>query len=186
VYKIIPWSSELDLADFYNAAAAKGFKNNSSQELMINCFYKEKKWQAWILYHNDIAVGSVVAHSLDCLPNAFRICARTCILTNHLTGPYGNALRTKRVITEHQNPTAQFFIPTCIEWCDNDADLYITTNASTVASQRRVNNIFAPLLEKTGVLELAHVLEYRGHKQNFWKLNVDRFYNQLNKYERWS
>jgi hypothetical protein len=185
-YKLVPWSKDLDLTEFYAEAKRRGFTNNESQFAMVERIQREQEWAIWILYYKDKAVGSVAAHSLDCLPNAYRICARTCILTDQLDGPYGNALRTKSVITEHQNPTAQFFIPACIEWAGHDKDLYITTNASEVASQRRVNDIFAPLLEKTGVLSLEHVMEYRGHVQNFWKLNVPVFEAQLDCVPNWS
>jgi len=184
-YKLVPWSEDLDLTEFYAEAGRRGFTNNESQFAMVERIQREREWAIWILYYNNKAVGSVAAHSIDCLPYAYRICARTCILTDQLAGPYGNALRTKSVITEHQNPTAQFFIPACIEWCGRDSNMYITTNHSEVASQRRVNDIFAPLLQKTGVLELAHVMEYRGHEQNFWKLDARMFQEQLEKLPRW-
>ena len=184
-YKLVPWSEDLDLTEFYTEASRRGFINNDSQFTMVERIQREREWAIWILYHNNKAVGSVAAHSLDCLPNAYRICTRTCILTDQLTGPYGDALRTKSVITKHQNPTAQFFIPAGIEWCGKDCDIYITTNTSKEASQRRVHEIFAPLLVKTGVLELAHVMEYRGHEQHFWKLNVSTFQEQLESSNRW-
>jgi hypothetical protein len=184
-YKLVPWSEDLDLSDFYAAAAAKGFANNSSQRVMVDCFRNEREWQVWILYNGDRAVGSVAAHSLDCLPYAYRICARTCVLTDQLNGTYSNALRTRSVITEHQNPTSQFFIPACIAWAGLDKDLYITTHPSEVASQRRVHTIFGPLLEKKGLLEVAHIMEYRGHDQHFWRLDSRRFLEELDFYGRW-
>lgn len=185
-YKLVPWSENLDLTEFYAEAGRRGFTNNESQFAMVERIQREREWATWILYHNDKPVGSAGAHSLECLPYAYRICTRTCVFTDQLEGPYGNALRTKSVITGHQNPTAQFFIPACIEWAGRDKDLYITTNVSEVASQRRVNDIFAPLLQKTGVLTLEHVMEYRGHLQNFWKLNVPLFLEQLERVPNWS
>ena len=186
MYKIVKWLPELDLTEFYTEAGRRGFENNASQQAIIDCFSKERESQAWILYCNEKAVGSVVAHSLDILPNAYRICARTCVLTDLLSGPYSNGLRTKNVITKHQNPTAQFFIPACIEWAGKDNNLYITTNTSKVGSQQKVNSTFASLLERTKVLRLAHVIEYRGHLQNFWQLDADVFLEQLSQNNRWS
>jgi hypothetical protein len=186
LYKLVQWSNQLNLAEFYSESQSRGFENNASQRVMIDCFKNESQWNAWVLYHDTKAVGSSVAHSLPMLgKHAYRICARTCVLTNLLSGTYGNALRTKTVITKHQNPTSQFFIPAQIAWAGANADLYISTNLSEVASQRSVNNTFAKLLEKTGVLKLATTEEYRGHIQNFWKLNTDLFLEQLNQAGVW-
>ena len=77
MYKIIPWSEDLDLTDFYRYCKDKGFINNASQKALIDCFRNEREWQVWILYYNDVAVGSVAAHSID---EGYRICARTCVL----------------------------------------------------------------------------------------------------------
>lgn len=180
-------SIDLDLQEFYEEASCRGFENNASRKMLVESIAKSSRWGVWILYCNNRVVGTSAAHSLPELgENAYRICARTCVLTNWLVGPYGNNLRTKSVITEHQNPTAQFFIPSQIEWAHPESDLYISTNSSPVASQQSVNNTFARLLEQTGVLTLATTMLYRGHEQNFWKLNTDLFLQQLDKKERWT
>lgn len=183
MYKMVPWSIELDLEEFYLDAANRGFYNNSSQQVMIDAFNDEKEMQAWILYYNSRAVGSVVAHSMD---EGYRICARTCTLTDLLDIKYSNNLRTKSVITEHQNPTAQFFIPAAIDWVNNRGDMFITTHPSDVGKQKRVHNTWGPLLVETGCLSLAFQKDYRGHFQTFWKLNTEVFLEQLNKYPRWA
>lgn len=183
MYSMVEWSPDLDLTDFYKLAAKKGFVNNNSQSTMINCFENEEQFQAWILYYNQKAVGSVASHSLPEIGNsAFRICVRTCVLTELLPD---QGLRTLRVITEHNNPTAQFFIPACIEWAGRDKELYVSSNNSEHASQRLVHNIYFPALAKTGVFTKHIEMEYRGHLQTFWKLNVNRFYQQLEYYGKW-
>jgi hypothetical protein len=75
-------------------------------------------------------------------------------------------------------------MPACIEWV-GDHDMYITSHASEVGTQRLVHNIWGPALESTGALIRAFELAYRGHKQTFWKLDKDVFLNQLTKVERW-
>jgi hypothetical protein len=174
MFKLKPWSIELDLTDFYTEASAKGFVNNSSQAQMIDCFRNEDRWCVWILYYNEIAVGSVAAHSID---EGVRICARTCVLTHLLPT---NTLRTRNQIITHQHVTAQFFMPVCIEWA-GDVDMYITSHPSDIGTQRLVHNIWGPALEKTGVLTRAFEKEYRGHLQTFWKLNANIFLEQLEK-----
>jgi hypothetical protein len=179
MYKIIPWSEDLDLTDFYSEAKRKGFVNNASQEAMIDCFRNEKHWCVWILYYNDCAVGSVAAHSME---QGYRICARTCVLT-HLTP--ANKLRTCSQIINHQHITAQFFMPVSIMWAPPWEDLYITSHPSEVGTQRLVHNIWAPSLKKTGVLTQAFEKEYRGHVQTFWRLNSFVFFEQLDKVKQW-
>ena len=187
-YKIVPWSKELDLTDFYAEASARGFENNSSQQRLVDCFKNEREKQVWILYCNDIAVGSVAAHSFDDVmgPNSYRIAARTCVLTNKLPGVYGSAMRTISVITKHQNPTAQFLIPACIDWAPNGAKLYITSNESKVGTQRRVHNIFGPALERQGVMKRVKDVHYRGTDQTVWEFDPVEFYKQLEKFGRWN
>lgn len=174
MYKIIPWSEDLDLTEFYAEADKRGFVNNNSQRTMVDCFRKEREWCVWILYYNDRALGSVAAHSID---EGYRICARTCVLTDLL--PL-DTLRTRNQIINHQHITAQYFMPACIEWVD-DKDMYITTHPSDVGTQRLVHTVWGPGLEKTGVLTKAFEKEYRGHVQTFWKLNTQVFLEQLEK-----
>jgi hypothetical protein len=75
-------------------------------------------------------------------------------------------------------------MPVCIEWAGN-SDMYITSHPSEVGTQRLVHNIWAPSLEKTGVLTRAFEKEYRGQLQTFWKLNPEVFLDQLSKVKRW-
>lgn len=187
MFKVIPWTNELDLDEFYSKAAAKGFDNNSSKKALVDCFNNEKEKQVWILYYNNKPIGSVAAHSFDNVmgENAYRIAARTCVFTDELDGPYGKALRTKSVITENQNPTAQFLIPVCIEWAPKGSRLFITSNESAVGTQRRVHNIFGPLMEKQGMMKRIKDVEYRGHVQTVWELYSEKFYEVLNKHPRW-
>lgn len=184
MYKIIPWSSELDLTDFYNLAKQRGFENNSSEKALVHCFKNERRSQVWILYKDDVPIGSVAAHSLDILgPNSYRICARTCTFAE--ASPR-TALSTANIIfNQHQNLTAQFFIPICIEWCGEDSDMYISSNNSPVGTQKLVHKLYCPSLEKIGTLTKTCEIEYRGHLQTFWKLNVSVFKEQLAKYPRW-
>lgn len=184
MFKIVPWSEDLDLRDFYANAASRGFENNASEHMLVKCFDKEEFKQTWILYHGDTAVGSVAAHSLDIMGDqSFRICARTCVFSDMLPM---TSLRTLDGIIKHQNYTAQYLMTTCIEWAGKLNDLYITSNESSSGSQRLVHKIFCPALAVTGVLEPAGEREYRGLQQSFWKVNVARFYEDLDRYGRWS
>jgi hypothetical protein len=179
MYKLIPWTEDLDLTDFYAEAERRGFTNNSSQKAMVDCFRNESEWCVWILYYNDTAVGSVGAHSLD--DGGYRICARTCAFTDMMPLHH---LRTREGITSHQNVTAQFFIPQCVEWV-GDHDMFITTHPSEIGTQRLVHTVWGPALALTGCLTLADTKFYRGHTQTFWRLNKDVFLEQLSKGQRW-
>ena len=181
------WSEDLDLTEFYKTALEKGFLNNASQKMLVDSFKNEREKQVWILYYKGKAIGSVAAHSFDDVmgPNTYRIAARTCVFTDHIDDVYGKALRTKSVITENQNPTAQFLIPACIEWAPKGSRLFITSNESKVGTQRRVHNIFGPLMERHGMMSRVKDVEYRGHVQTVWELFPEKFYKVLNKYPRW-
>jgi len=184
MYKIIPWTEDLDLKEFYATAAAKGFENNSSQQRMIDCFNNEREHQVWILYYNDKAVGSVAAHSFDKImgENSYRIATRTCVFTDMLPT---NTLRTKNQIVTHQHVTAQFLIPACINWCPSDAKLYITSNENDAGTQRLVHRIFGPAMEESGQMKRIKEIEYRGTTQTVWQVFPDKFYAELEKHPRW-
>jgi hypothetical protein len=184
MYKIIPWSLELDLSSFYNTAAAKGFTNNSSQQMLVDSFKNEREKQVWILYYNDVAVGSVAAHSFDDVmgEDAYRIAARTCVFTDLIPT---NTLRTRNQIVTHQHVTAQFLIPTCIAWAPPWANLYITSNDNSVGTQRLVHRIFGPAMEESGQMTKVKEVKYRGTEQTVWQLHQNKFLEELGKYPRW-
>jgi hypothetical protein len=183
MYKIVPWSSELDLTEFYATAEEKGFTNNASQNMLVDSLAKENSWCVWILYYNDRAVGSVGAHSFPEMgEDAFRIAVRTCAFTDMLPM---TTLRTRNQIVTHQHVTSQFLIPACIEWTPPWADLYITSNESSVGTQRLVHNIFGPAMESSGQMKRIKEIEYRGTQQTVWQLFPDKFLEELGKYPRW-
>lgn len=181
---MVPWSANLDLADFYLECERRGLHNNSSKAALVDGVLKYPHSQLWILYHNGIAAGSAGAHNLDMFgPNAYRICVRTCVLTDRAGITRVRNLRNG--IKQHQHITAQFFIPTCIEWAGKDKDLFISSHRSAEASHRSIHEICMPALEEVGVAENFGEYYYRGHEQTFWKINVGEFYAQLDMYPRW-
>jgi len=185
-FKVVPWSESLDLSSFYEEADRKGFKNNNSQKSLVDCFKNEREKQVWILYYNDEPIGSVASHSFDDVmgPNTYRIAARACVFSDKIP-KWNTGLKTKTGIVTMQNPVAQFLIPTCIEWAPKDSRLFITSNESSVGTQRRVHNIFGPVMEQHGIMARIKDVEYRGHVQTVWELYPDRFLKQLNSNVRW-
>ena len=183
MYKIIPWTSELDLSFFYKQAEARGFANNASQKMLVDSLAKEDKWCVWILYYNDIAIGSVGAHSFPELgDNCYRIAARTCVFSDMLPM---DTLRTRNQIVTHQHVTSQFLIPACIDWTPEGSKLFITSNESSIGTQRLVHRIFGPAMEATGQMKRITNMLYRGTEQTIWQLYPKKFYEELAKYKRW-
>jgi hypothetical protein len=183
MFELKQWSPDLDLAEFYITATAKGFVNNASQKMLVDSLAKEKSWAVWILYYYGKAIGSVAAHSFPEMgEDAFRIAARTCVFSDHIPIP---SIRTRNQIVTHQHITSQFLIPACIEWTPPWADLYITSNENSVGTQRLVHNIFGPAMESTGQMKRIKDIDYRGTKQTVWQLFPDKFLEELNKYNRW-
>jgi hypothetical protein len=184
MFEIKQWTPDLDLTEFYATAKAKGFENNASQCMLVDSLAKEKHWAVWILYYYNKAVGSVAAHSFPEMgEDAFRIAARTCVFTDILPM---NTLRTRNQIVTHQHVTSQFLIPACIEWAPTGSKLYITSNESSVGTQRLVHRIFGPAMEATGQMTKIAEMTYRGNLQTVWQLFPDKFYKELNKYSRWN
>lgn len=182
-YKLIPYNESIDLSNFYAEAKAKGFDNNADKHMLVDTIAKEDEWRVWLLYYNDTIVGSAAAHSFPEMgPNSYRIMARTCTLT-HLM--HINRIRTIEGIIQHQNHSAQFFMPAGIDWAGADKNHYITTNELSAGTQKRVHRTWAPALVETGALEKSCELNYRGAIQTVWKVNVHEFYKQLDQYGRW-
>lgn len=184
MFKIVPWSEDLDLTTFYENAARRGFTNNASQHMLVDCFRKEREWKTWILYYNNEAVGSVAAHSFDDVmgPNTYRIAARTCVFSDKLPQV---SLRTRNQIVTHQHATAQFLIPACLEWLPERARAFITSNELEAGTQRLVHRIFGPAMEATGQMKKIMDVFYRGANQTVWEIFPDKFYAELDKYPRW-
>ena len=183
--KLIPWTEDLDLDEFYAEAARRGFLNNSSQKKMIDCLRNENDWAAWILYQGNKPIGSVAAHTFDNVmgPNSYRICVRNCILPHDRK--YKAVISAKRAIAEHQNLTSQYFIPQCIKWAGEDKNLYITSNENSDGSQRLVHTIFFPTLAKTGVMTRIGDIHYRSTDQTVWQLNTKQFLEELAAAPKW-
>lgn len=186
MFKIVEYSDELNLDGFYREAKEKGFVNNSSKKAMIECFNNEKEKQAWILYEDDRPVGSVAAHSFDDVmgPNTYRVLTRVCSFGG--LGPVKGLLTPHRLAAEHQSLTDQFLLPTCIEWVNGRGRMFATSNDSKVASQRLVHRYYFPTLEKLEIVKRIKDVHYRNTDQTVWEIFGDKFYENLNKFERWN
>lgn len=183
MFRVVPWSPDLDLSAFYAEAASRGFANNVGQKEMIDCFRNESEWAAWILYQGEKAIGSVAAHSFDIMgPNSYRVLARTC--TFGTARPSTGLITPKRLIAEHQNLTDQFLLPVCIEWAKGD--IYATSNMSPIASQRLVHTYYFPTLAKLGIVQKVKDVYYRGIDQTVWRIYPEKFLDNLNKFPRWN
>lgn len=187
MYKLIEWREDLDLTDFYAESKRRGHINNINQKVMIDCFRNEDRYQVWILYKYEKPIGSVAAHTFPEMgENSYRILARTCVLDGVIPNE-GKGLGTGRwYIQKHQNITCQFFIPKMIEWCGKSSNMYATSNQLSGGSQKKVHNIYFPLLEKQKEFEKIKEMYYRGTIQTVWRLNPSTFLESLNRYPRWS
>lgn len=181
MYSVKKYNPMMDLTDFYEEAAKRGFENNANPTVMAESFNHLDASSVWILYWNDTAMGSVVCHSLEETPlgDAYRIGARTCLLTG--ISP-NNRLHTRNQIKTHQGPAPQVLLPVCMEWAGFDKDLYISSNDSPIATQQHVHRFYCPLLRSVGILEDPVEIDYRNEFQYFWKVNTQEFYKQLEEY----
>jgi len=183
--KLVEWSPELDLTEFYKQAEILKHYNNSSQKILIDSLRVEKEWNVWILYWYDNPVGSVGAHSFDTVMgnNSYRIAVRTCVFTDSL--PL-KSIRTYNQIITHQNITAQFLIPKCLEWVPEGSKTFITSNESAVGTQRAVHNIWCPAMQKIGVMKKIDKVYYRNTYQTVWELYKEKFFQSLSQNKKWN
>lgn len=185
MYKLIEWNEYLDLTDFYRESTQRGFVNNSNQKIMIDCFKYERDWNAWILYNNNKAIGSVVAHSFDDImgSDSYRVLARTCVLEG--TRHSGGLMTAKTAIAQHQNITDQFLLPKCIEWVSDRGRIFATSNSSKEASQRLVHSYYFPTHAKLGIVSKIKDVNYRNTDQTVWEIYSKKFFENLSKYPKW-
>ena len=185
MYKTVEWNESLDLTEFYSEATRRGFVNNSSQKAMIDCFCNEREWNAWILYNDNRAVGSVAAHSFDdVMPGGYRILTRVCTFAEERKG--AGLITPKRLVAEHQNLTDQFLLPQCIEWVAKRGRMFATSNASKEASQRLVHSYYFPTLAKLGIVSKIKDVHYRHTDQTVWEIHPKEFFANLERFERWT
>jgi|TARA_B110000259_G_scaffold44626_1_gene51747 hypothetical protein len=184
MYKLSKWNDLLDLSNFYAEAERRGFKNNSSQAAMIDCFRSEREWEAWILYKDDQAIGSVAAHSFDdVVPGGYRILTRVCTFAEARKDK--GLITPKRLVAQHQNLTDQFLLPQCLKWVGNKGRVFATSNASKEASQRLVHSYYFPTLAKIGIVSKVKEVHYRHTDQTVWEIHPEKFYENLELYPRW-
>ena len=182
MFKVIDYSDDIDLTEFYREAGSRGFVNNSSKKAMIDCFKNEREFKAWLLLKDDKVVGSVCSHSFDDVmgANSYRILARTCVLGEY--NPNVGLGTPRRRIAEHQNITDQFLLPACLSWAKGN--VYATSNMSPDAKQRAVHTYYFPTLAKLGIVEKVKEVHYRNTEQTVWQIFPDKFYENLNRYPR--
>jgi hypothetical protein len=183
MYKLIPFSDDLDLSEFYQTAKERGFENNADRHMLVETIAKEDEWQVWMLLYNDKIVGSTAAHSFPEMgPDSYRIAVRTCAFTDMM--PI-HRVRTVTGIIEHQHVSPQFFMTAGMDYFGHDKNYFITSNGNAAGTQRRVHRTWAPVLAKEGTLSKECDMHYRGTDQTIWRVNVDKFYADLEKYGRW-
>ncbi len=189
-YKIIPWSPDLDLSEFYSEAGRRGYENNHSQKTMFDCFLNEREWAGWMLEYNGKFIGGVCIHSFDDVmgPNTYRILARTCTFTSETHKPWPHTKQT--IIVEQQCCATQFFIPISIQWAGEGKRFFATSNANPMGSQQRVNNLWFPMQAELGRFSWVKetIKDAIGTKSEFVKVDdKNRFYYMLQQMQnnRW-
>lgn len=183
MWNIETYDGTQDLSEWYAAADKKKFYNNSSPEMLLSFLETEDDARLFLLYYKDKVVGNVAAHRLSSLgilgKNAYRIAVRTCVLT-HLIDNWKMEIKSYDNLLLWNNPTAQFLIPACINYVGRETPMYISTHTGGVGKQNAVHRIWTAMQVKMGVLKDPMELEYKGHIQTFWKLDVDKFEEVIN------
>ena len=182
MFSIKEFSEDLDLTDFYNLAEKKQYYNNCNQEVLHDNMKHLNDYKTYLLYLNDVVVGSVCLHSLEELnilgDNAYRIGVRTCSFPEFLTGD-----RSHKVHNYNDKPlnhlTAHILLPMCIKYCGVDTPMYISTNNNQIGSQVKVTRVWAKVMSRHGYIYDPIELDYRNNFQVFWKVNAKKWIDDL-------
>ena len=178
--KLVEFDENLNLQSFYDECTKRGLINNNSQKKIYDNFKKYDKFQTWVLIRDNNPVGSVVAHSFDDYkPSSFRILARTCVLSDKSNF---KAMGTVENFKKHQHITARYFLPKCIEWCGVENDMYITTHAEKTGKMSAVHRIVTNFWKNKYLIQEVEIINYRKSLQTLWKLNTQKFLNELKLY----
>ena len=173
MYTLKEYYPEMDLSQFYEEARKRNYHNNDSYESMIKPFEDMHSKKILILSYNDKIVGSSISHPfLD----GHRIFARLCVFTD-LT-PFKRC-GTVKAFKEHQHITARFFLP---EHAKLKGPLYFTTHPEPIAKMKGVHNNATKWFEQAGVVGWLGDMNYRGCVQSVWKVNTQKWLNDMNKY----
>lgn len=183
-YRLIPFSEDLDLTEFYAECSRRGFENNSSQKAMFDCFKNEREWAGWLLEYQGEIIGGVCCHSFDDVmgPGSYRLLARTVCFTDRSHKPMHNV---RGFVFKHQCVASQFYMPVAIAWAGTDKKFYGTSNANSVGTSRISHNIWFPKHVEQGTFYKAKDAFYRGWNQSIWGLNLDIYFEQLKKFPKW-
>ena len=174
-YKIVPWSEDLDLREFYQTAKEKGFLNNSNEELLVDSFRNEREWNVWILYYNNNAVGSMAAHSFDDVmgPNTYRVAVRTCVFTDKVETSGLKTLRTMIDYTKGQHPVGYLF-KACIDWVPEGSRIFTTTVTSNTSGQQEKAHTVTSALSRFKTFKKIGDIHYRHTDQTLWEILLDQ------------
>jgi hypothetical protein len=182
MFKLEVYNGTQDLTEFYKQAEQRKYYNNSNHNMLIDYIAKHKDSTLILLYFNQQVVGTVVVHSLADLgilgKNAYRIAARTCILTHLITGHRQHTTLRRIKDVPHDHPTSQFLIPACFKLLGN-VPMYISTHPGGVGKQNAVHKIFTRVWNDLGLLKNPMELEYKGSFQTFWRVDTDRILETL-------
>lgn len=177
-YKLLEYTPDMDLTQFYKEAAEQGYVNNSNQKIMIDAFNNEEKSQVFILFRDDKPMGATAVHTFPEMgENSYRILTRTCAVGGMMHNA-GSMARLKRC----EDVSSRFYVPKMIEWCGMDTNMYCTTNDLEGGKQRTVHRIWLPIMSKQGLFTKIKEIDYRGVRQTVWKLNPKEFLEHLDKH----
>lgn len=183
-YRLIPYSENLDLSEFYAECDRRGFQNNSSQRAMFDCFRNEREWAGWLLEYNQEIVGGVCAHSFDDVMGAgsYRLLTRTVVFSDRC---HRQVHSVRGFIHQHQSVASQIYIPAAIAWAGTGKRFFATSNNNQIGDQQRVNRVWFPKNAQQGTFKNAGEIHYRGWDQTVWELNLDTYYQQLRDCPKW-
>jgi len=173
MYTVKEYHPKMDLNQFYEEARKRNYHNNDSYESMIKPFEDLPDTKIFILYYNNRVVGTSISHPFL---NGYRIFTRLCVFIDmtHFQGCW-----TPQIFKRHQHVTPQIFFR---EHSKLKGPLYFTTHSENTGKMTSMHRSVTKWLEECEIINWWGDINYRGCVQSVWKVNTQKWLNDMNKY----
>lgn len=189
MFTVIPYSSSLDLTEFYQSATDQGFLRHTSPEVFN--YDRELRAQSWIIYQGEHPIGSFSSHTAFPRPEfkgqiAYMIWNSMCILKHEPFGVFG----PKAFHYGHQNIMSQIVVPACIRWVyeqegTEDVNMYSAFIENRPPPYNKIADKFHQRYEKSGYVTYYQTSLIGADTVQWWTVDHKLFMRDCEAAQKW-
>lgn len=189
MFKIIPYSKDLDLTKFYQQAKEQGYYRHTDPSVFN--YDRELRSQAWIVYQEDNPIASFAAHTL--IPRqefrgtiAYMIWNSMCVLKYQPIKTFGPS----EFYDQHQNFHSQIVSPTCIKWVydqegTTDVDMFSSHTKNRKPPYNKIANKMRKYWVKEGLVEVWKETEVNDTPVEWIRVNHKAIMEKYESVPKW-